>query len=70
MAEICLTYLNSGQAKVLLTALAPDVQNGRFLKYYSAYSGVHTKRELSDYGKSLALELLKEDHSQTWTELL
>ena len=70
MAGICLTYLNSRRAKALLTTPAPDMQKGPFLEYYSACWGVHTKRELSDYRRSLALELLKEDYGQTWTELL
>jgi len=70
MAEICLTYLNSRQAKALSTAHSPDVERVPFLQYCSVYWGVHAKRELSDDGRSLALELLKEDYSQVSTELL
>jgi len=62
MAEICLTYLNSKQVKSLSTADSPDGYP-LFLEYCSVYWGVHAKRELSDYGKLLALELLKEDYN-------
>jgi len=70
MAEICLTYLNSKQVKTLSTTHSPDTQNPPFLEYCSAYWGVHAKKELSDYGRSLALELLKEDYSPISTRLL
>jgi len=70
MAEICLTYLNSQQVKALSTAPSPDTPGAFFLEYCSVYWGVHAKKELSDYGRSLALELLKEDYSQTSVELL
>jgi len=70
MAEICLTYLNSKQVKALSIAPSPDTQDTPLLEYCSVYWGVHAKRELSDYGRSLALVLLKEDYSQISTELL
>jgi len=70
MAEICLTYLNSKQVKALSTAHSPETRNTPFLEYCSVYWGVHAKRELSDYGRSLALELLKEDYSPISTKLL
>jgi len=70
MAEICLTYLNSKQVKALSTANSDDTWNTPFLEYCSVYWGVHAKRELSDYGRSLALELLKEPYSQISTKLL
>jgi len=70
MAEICLTYLNSQQVKALSTALYPDTRDIPFLQYCSVYWGVHAKKGLSGYGKSLALELLKEPYSQVSTELL
>jgi len=70
MAEICLTYLNSKQVKALSTTHSPDVQNAPFLEYCSVHWGVHAKRDLSDYGRSLALELLKEDYSEVSTKLL
>ena len=70
MAEICLTYLNSKHVKSLSTTPSPDTRGAPFLEYCSVYWGVHAKKELSDYGRSLALELLKEDYSQISTELL
>jgi len=70
MAEICLTYLNSKQVKARSTTHSPDTQNPPFLEYCSVYWGVHAKRDLSDYGRSLALGLLQEDYSQVSTELL
>jgi len=70
MAEICLTFLNSRHVKALSTAPSPNTQNIPFLEYCSVYWGVHAKRELSDYGRSLALELLKEDYGPISTRLL
>ena len=70
MAEVCLTYLNSKQVKTLSTTPSPNTRSAPFLEYCSVYWGVHARRELSDCGKSLALELLKEDYSQKSIELL
>ena len=70
IAEICLTYLNSKQVKDLSTAPSPDTRGVPFLEYCSVYWGVHAKKELSDCGKSLALELLKEPYSKISTKLL
>ena len=70
IAEICLTYLNSQHVKVLSTAPSPDTQNAPFREYCSVYWGVHAKRELSDYGISLALELLEDGYSEISTQLL
>ena len=83
MGEICLTYLNSQSVKALSTspyhvtrnAFFPywgvhDTWNAPFLNYCSAYWGVHAKRELLDCGRSLALELLKENYSQISTRSL
>ena len=69
IAEICLTYLNSQQVKALSTS-PPDIRSAPFLKYCSAYWGVHAKRELSDCGRSLALELLRENYGQISTRSL
>ena len=69
MAEICLTYLNSQQIKVLSAealsvssfADLPDLIHDKpFLKYCSLYWGVHAKKELSDCARSLALQLFTE----------
>ena len=70
MAEICLTYLNSQQVKALSADYSSHTQHAPFLEYCSVYWGVHAKRELSDNGMSLALELLKENYSLISTELL
>jgi len=70
MAEICLTYLNSQQVKVLLAEPFLDSQDAPFLEYCSVYWGIYVKRELSDYARSLALKLLKEYYGQTSTRLL
>ena len=58
MAETCLTYLNSDQARSLPAATQPDLSSMPFLKYCSRYWGIHAKRELSDHAKSLAMGLL------------
>ncbi|RPB01554.1 ankyrin, partial [Choiromyces venosus 120613-1] len=71
MAEICLTYLNSGQqVKVLLADPSPKHQDTPFLKYCPIYWGVHAKRELSDCAKLLALKLFKEYDGHIYTRLL
>ena len=70
MGEICLTYLNSQQVKALVTDPITDTQNTPFLEYCSVYWGVHAKKELSDRGRLLALELLKGDYGEISTRLL
>jgi len=70
MADICLTYLNSQHVKALSIDPSPDTQNAPFLEYCSVFWGVHAKRELSDYGRALALELLKENYGEISTRLL
>ena len=56
--------------KAFSTDPSPDMQNVPFLEYCSVYWGVHARKELSDRGKSLALELFKEDYGQISTRLL
>jgi len=58
MAEICLTYLNSGQVKALSADPSTVIHDNPFLEYCSIYWGIHAKRELSDNARSLAIELL------------
>ena len=83
MAEICLTYLGSQSAKTLSTSIVPGREyydlvyyevpktlKASFLEYCSVYWGVHAKREPSDCGRLLALELLKESYGQISTRLL
>ena len=64
LAETCLTYLSSQQIKNLGSHSLPDHQSMAFLKYSSRYWGTHARRELSNYARTLALELLGqyEDH--------
>jgi len=70
MAEICLTYLSSQQIKALSTTPSAGAEDTPFLEYCSVYWGAHAKRELSDYARSLALELLQGHYSQISTKLL
>jgi len=56
--------------KALSTCPAPDTLKKPFLEYCSVYWGVYAKRELSDYARSLALELLRGHYGQMATELL
>ena len=58
MAEICLTYLNSVQAKAVPAKSQPNISSMPFLKYSSRYWGIHAKRELSDRAVLLAMEFL------------
>ena len=64
MAEICLTYLNCPQVKVLsadsLDNLYTLMDDNRFLAYCSLYWGVHAKNHLSNCAMSLDLQLLSE----------
>ena len=69
MGKICLTYLNSQSVKAFSADPSPNTRNAPFLEYCLVYWGVHGKRELSDCGRSLALELLKGDYSQISTRL-
>ena len=70
MAEVCLTYLNSEQVKAISSNPPHDMFGTSFLEYCSRYWGVHAKKELSDYGKSLALQLLQEYHGHISAKLL
>jgi len=58
MAETCLTYLNSDEAKALPAKPHPDLSSMPFLKYCSRYWGTHATREPSDGVILLAMELL------------
>ena len=64
MAEICLTYLNSGQVKALSANPSANpntvIHDKPFLEYCSLYWGAHAQRELSDCARSLALQLFRE----------
>ena len=56
--------------KALSTCPSPDTPKKPFLEYCSVYWGVHAKRELPDYARSLALELLRWHYGQMATKLL
>jgi len=58
LAETCLAYLNSQHVKNLESHSPSDHQIMPFLKYSSRYWGTHTRVELSDHTRTLALELL------------
>ena len=58
MADTCLTYLDSTQARALPAEPQPDLSSLPFLKYCSRYWGTHTRREISDRTILLAVELL------------
>src|SRR5205807_4962385 len=70
MAETCLSYLNSQQAKILSTSPSPDLQDTPFLEYSSVYWGVHAKRDLSDCAKLLALKLFDDCNNHISTKIL
>jgi len=70
MAEICLTYLNSDHVKAITADSSSSIDDTPFLEYCSVYWGVHSKRQLSDRAKSLALELLQEHDGHISTRLL
>ena len=59
IAEICLAFLNTEQVRAIPTNRSPHLSITPFLEYCSLYWGIHTKRELSDCAKSLALELFR-----------
>ena len=69
MAEICLTYLNSGCVKALSAASSSHILDTPFLGYCSLYWGVHAKRELSDHARSLAVLLFQEYDSHISAKL-
>ena len=58
LGQACLTYLNYEQIKGLPANTVSNLGDMPFLKYSSLYWGSHSKVELSDGAKSLALELL------------
>ena len=64
MAEICLTYLNSQHIKALSADSFDDLptltHENPFLEYCSLYWGAHARKELSNFARSLALQLFKE----------
>jgi len=59
LGQTCLTYLNYDEIKGLPVDCALNLGSMPFLEYSSLHWGGHAKIELSDYAKSLALELLR-----------
>jgi len=70
MAEICLTYLNSGDVKAISADPSPDILSTPFLEYCSAYWGAHAKKDLSQRARSLALNLLQQYDGHISSKLL
>ena len=70
MAETCLSYLNSQQAKGASTAPILGFYSLPFLEYSALYWGVHAKRDLSDCAKLLALKLFDDDSNHIPTKTL
>ena len=70
IAEVCLTYLNSGLVKALSTGPSTNLQDMPFLEYSSLYWGVHANRDLSDDAKLLALRLFDDYNNHTPTKIL
>ena len=58
LGETCLTYLNYAEVKGLSADGTLSLGSMPFLEYSSLHWGGHAKIELSDYEKSLVLELL------------
>jgi len=58
MAEACLTYLNFGSVKDLSPTLRSAPSTMPFLEYASVHWGAHTRREITEDVKTLALRLL------------
>jgi len=59
IAETCLTYLNSQQTMALSDSRFQSTQYTPFLEYSALYWGTHMRKEFSDRGKMLALELFR-----------
>jgi len=70
MAETCLSYLNSQQAKTPSASPSPDTQRPPFLAYSSLHWGVHAKKDLSDRAKLLALKIFDDYNCHISTNIL
>ncbi|PUU79999.1 hypothetical protein B9Z19DRAFT_1124325 [Tuber borchii] len=57
LAQACLTYLNYNHIKGLPADKVPNLRDMPFLEYSSLYWGIHAKAGISEYVRSLALEL-------------
>ena len=70
IGESCLTYLNFRHVNALPTDTSPGALEARFLEYCSINWGIHTKRELSDRSRSLALQMFQEYDGHISVKLL
>jgi len=59
LGETCIAFLNYRRVKRLRARKIEDLGHIPFLEYSSTYWGTHSKIELSDRAKTLALELLE-----------
>jgi len=58
IAEVCLTYLNFGCVRDLSPTLGSAPATTPLLEYASVYWGMHTRREMTENTRILALKLL------------
>ena len=70
IAEVCLTYLNFQFVRDLSRIPYQPPQKTLLLEYASCYWGIHARKELSDCGVSLALNLLQRYDSHISAGLL
>jgi len=70
MAETCLSYLNSQQARALSPSSSPNPQDTPFLEYCSLYWGIHSRRDLSVCARSLALKLFDDFNNHISIKIL
>ena len=70
IAEVCLTYLNFGCIRDLSPTLDSAPEATPLLQYASLYWGMHTRREMTDNTKILALNLLDRFDEHISTQLL
>jgi len=70
LGQTCLAYLNYDQVKGLPANNLSKLADMPFLEYSSLHWGDHAKMELSDHGRSLALELLDQYNNHISSTLL
>ena len=70
IAEVCLTYLNFGCIRYLSPTLDTAPATTPLLEYASIYWGKHTRREMTENIKILALRLLAEFDEHISAQLL
>ena len=70
IAEVCLTYLNSGYIRYLSPTIHSAPETTPFLEYASVYWGRHIRRRMTENSKILALRLLDRFDEHISTQLL